>query len=1065
MRSAPAVRGHSPAQGNPSDSRAAGLVVNIDDDRARCLKPPRALDFFLSVLTPRRPSSAFRDLTLPRFSAMPRKKIPSAAPLLAKLLGIFALAGVLARGADAPADYSLREWHVQDGLPHDEVASVRQDRAGYLWAATTGGLARFDGVHFDHYADALAAVPASEAIRALAETDALGLVLAPESGGLLVRRDGVFRKAPFAGGKLVNALFAEADGTLWASCDDRTIFRQHDGRTETFGPADIANGRPVAYFASDARQRTWIATGSFIASYANGRLVPFENNFGRSELRVASSRRDGPWIVTQDRVFKHDGERLDAGLPIPPLVGAHYVRALFEDRHGDLWLGTRSQGLFLISQGQCRSMTSSSEDILSICEDSEGDIWVATNGGGLDRLRRRDFRFFDKSAGLLDNFSYTVCEDPQGTIWFGNRDGGIARARGGVIDVLTPRLGWPQLSAMTVFPDGRGSLWVTGGTHVYKLDPTPPERLTRIEAVPSLSVIRVSLVARNGDLWLAIDPDKVARLAGDRFELFGAAEGFDGRQARCISEDADGRIWAGTADGKVFRFDGQRFTPVPLDPAEAPVPIQAIHFEPDGVVWLGTAGHGLRALAHGKLHGLDQSDGLPDNSISQIIADDRGYLWFGSMRGIFCVAQKELADHLAGTLARIHPTIVGRDDGVKGISCLGIFQPAVWKSHDGRLWFATRKGVLTFDPATAISDDVAPPVSIAEVKFDDRPHPLGAALAIPASVRKLELRFSVLRFSAPDRVQVKYRLDGFDSEWVVAGPDRIATYPALPPGSYRLEAIATLGNGVWSERPLTLALTVVPRWWQTLAFRVLATGGLVFAVAFIARWWSLRRLRRKLDRLEREGAIERERTRIARNIHDDLGASLTRISLLTQCAQPEDEAAGAARINHIYQTAGEIIRSMDEIVWAVDPRHDNLESLAGYLGNFAQSFLQVAGIRCRLSMPDHLPAVNLTSQLRHHLFLCFKEALNNVVKHAGADAVTITIGLAQPTLTIQVADNGTGPRPAPRDENRVSAGHGLDNMRQRMAELGGRCSFTREAGQGTIVTFEVELAHAAPTAI
>ena len=974
------------------------------------------------------------------------------------LLGILALTGSATHAADAPLDYSLREWHVQDGLPHDEVSSIHQDRAGYLWVATNGGLARFDGVHFEDCGAALAAVPTTNVVRAMTETADLGLVLASESGGLLLQRDGVFRKSPLADGKLVNALYAEADGTLWASCEDRTLIRQHEKNVETFGPAEIANGRPVAYFASDGRQRTWVATGSFIGRYEAGRLIPFENDFGRSELRVASSRRNGPWIVTQDRVFQHDGDRLDAGLLIPPLAGAHYVRTLFEDRNGDLWLGTRSQGLFLISKGRFRQIPTSSEDILSICEDSEGDLWVATNGGGLDRLRRRDFRLFDKTAGLLDNFSYTVCEDSQGTMWFGNRDGGIARARDGVVDVLTPRPGWPQLSAMTVFPDGKGSIWVTGGTHVYKFNPAQPDLLPRIEAVPSLSVIRVSQVARNGDLWLAIDPDKIGRLTGDRFDLFGTAEGFDGRQVRCLSEAPDGRIWAGTADGKVFRFDGQRFARMPLDPAESPAPIQAIFFENNGVIWLGTAGHGLLALVEGKFRRVDKSDGLADDFISQIISDDRGNLWFGSMRGIFCVPQKQLADCLAGTLARIHPTIVGRDDGVKGIACLGIFQPAVWKGHDGKLWFATRKGVLTFDPAAVITDDAPPPVTIAEVKFDDHPHPLGQSLEIPANVRKLEIRFSVLRFSAPDRVQVRYRLDGFDSAWIAAGPDRIATYPGLSPGQYRLEVIASLGNGAWNEQARTLDITVIPEWWQKTGFRLLALVGLIFAVAFIVRSWSHRRLQMKLERLERESAIERERTRIARNIHDDLGASLTRISLLTQCAPPEGGAAGAARINDIYQTAGDIIRAMDEIVWAVEPRHDNLESLAGYLGNFAQNFLRVAGIRCRLSMPDHLPPLTLSSQMRHHLFLCFKEALNNIVKHAGADAVTITVNLTGQTLLIQVADNGTGPRVALPDENRISTGHGLANMQQRMAELGGRCSLVHEAGRETVVSFEVDLA-------
>ena len=988
---------------------------------------------------------------------MPTSPFLSAPPLVATLLGFLVLVGLTARAADAPPDYSLREWHVQDGLPHDEVSSVLQDRTGHLWVATNGGLTRFDGVHFDDFSAALAAVPAAPVIRALAETAGLGLVLAPESGGLLVERNGALRKAPLADGKMVNALFTEADGTLWASCDDRTVLRLHDGQSEAFGPSDIVNGRPVAYFASDGRKRTWIATGTFIARYEGGRLIPLENNFGRSELRVASSRRNGPWIVTQDRVFRHDGDRLDDGLPIPPLVGAHYVRALFEDRNGDLWLGTRSQGLFLISQGRCWPMPASSEDILSICEDSEGDIWVATNGGGLDRLRRRDFRLFDKTTGLLDNFSYTVCEDAGGTMWFGNRDGGIARMRNGVVEAVPPPVGWSKLSAMSVFPDGRNGLWITAGTHVYRRGAEPDGQWSRIETVPSLSSIRVTQVARNGDLWFSIDPDKIGRLAGDRFDLYGAAEGFDGQQARCITEDPAGRIWAGTTDGKIFRFDGARFIRVPLDAGKNPVSIQAIYFGRDGIVWLGTAGNGLGALVDGKFRHLDKSDGLPDNFISQIIADDRDYLWFGSMRGIFCVPQKELAARLAGNLPQVHPTIVGRDDGVRGISCLGIFQPAVWKSHYGKLWFATRMGVLTFDPAAVISDDAPPPVSIAEVKFDDHPHTLDEPLQIPANLRKLEFRFSVLRFSAPDRVQVKYRLDDFDSEWITAGPDRVAAYPGLPPGRYQLQAVASLGNGIWNDKPRSLAVTVVPQWWQTLGFRILAVGGLVFAVAFSARAWSHRRLQTELERLERESAIERERTRIARDIHDDLGASLTRISLLTQCAQPEDEAAGTTRINRIYQTAGEIIRAMDEIVWAVDPRHDNLESLAGYLGNFAQNFLQVAGIRCRLSMPDRLPALNLTSQMRHHLFLCFKEALNNVVKHAGADAVTITVGLVGATLTIQVANNSPGPQPALRDENRLSAGRGLGNMQQRMAEVGGKCTLTHEAGRETVVTLEVEL--------
>jgi len=248
-----------------------------------------------------------------------------------------------------------------------------------------------------------------------------------------------------------------------------------------------------------------------------------------------------------------------------------------------------------------------------------------------------------------------------------------------------------------------------------------------------------------------------------------------------------------------------------------------------------------------------------------------------------------------------------------------------------------------------------------------------------------------------------------------------------------------------------------PQWWQTIWLQLAAFAVLVASVALVARAWSHRRLRLQIAKLERESAVERERSRIARNIHDDVGASLTQISLLTQATSPQSPEA--EKLNRIYETAREITRSFDEIVWAVNPHYDTLESFISYLTDFAQKFLVMAGIRCRLHIPAPLPSIPLSSETRHDLFLCCREALNNVVKHAGASEVVVRLVFTAPKLVIVIADNGRGMssgRAGPTAE-RVFTGHGVENLHQRMERRGGSCSIESPAAGGTTVTLTIDI--------
>jgi signal transduction histidine kinase/ligand-binding sensor domain-containing protein len=981
---------------------------------------------------------------------------------------------------NAPTEWSLRDWHEAAGLPADETASVMLDEHGYLWVTTSSGLARFDGTTFEKFK-----MPAGVLTRgtiyakagtggelngliALASvaTDSEGAPLA-NGNGFYVGKNGAFDfvTEPKLTGKIVRSVFSEEEGILWLGCEDGTLLCRHGSEATVYtAPVGIA-GKKIPGFATDGDKHTWVVIGNFLARVEGARLAPVSIDREEPELRIASSRTGGPWVFTRTAVLKWTDGKLEEIAKLPELLGAHFIQTALEDRSGHLWIGTRSQGLFRLTGEQVIQVPTSSTEIASLCEDNEGDLWVATDGGGLDRLRPQAHRLFDQASGLKDNYSYTVAEDSDGAIWLANRDGGVARIKEGEVDLISRRAGWRSFSAMSVFPIAGGGMWITSGIGVYRTDAVQAEKVFRVQSLNNFKGVRSTFVARNGDYWLSFDPDRVARLRGAQVTIFGPSEGLDAHEIRAIAEDAAGKIWLGASDGKLFRSADERFEHVPFQGAEKCGALQALRFEADGTLLIGTTRHGIAIVppaGQGPTRTLGTEQGLPGDNITQILADDFDRTWFASRSGVFWVHRSQIRDFIERKTEHVHAIMLGRDDGVPDLSCLGLFQPAAWKAKDGKLWFATRRGVLRTEPALVSGNDNLPPVIISWVRCDGRAQPAADELKIPSTVRKTEIGFSALSLSAPERILVRYRLDGFDNDWVLQHTGRVAAYPRLPPGNYLFHVMASNGAGVWSDSGAELKIMVVPRWWQSWWAQLLYLLGLILIVTAIVRGWMLRRLHRRLERLKQGQAVERERTRIARNIHDDLGASLTRISLLTQSAQNQNPAL-AAKFEEIYATAHAITRSMDEIVWAVNPKCDDVENLVYYVGNFAQTFLGSAGIRCRLELPKELPAIPLTSQVRHNLFLCCKEALNNVAKHARATEVTITITVSQSTLQITVTDNGRGiaaagkPAASPAKPGYTSGGNGLKNMRARMTEMGGDCTISTQFGAGTVVTFTIAL--------
>jgi signal transduction histidine kinase len=489
--------------------------------------------------------------------------------------------------------------------------------------------------------------------------------------------------------------------------------------------------------------------------------------------------------------------------------------------------------------------------------------------------------------------------------------------------------------------------------------------------------------------------------------------------------------------------------------------IGCLHLEDDGTLWIGTLGGGLNRFKEGRFTSIGPEHGLPNGFICHIQDDGLGFFWMSTHNGIIRVAKSGLKACADGMTRDVHFRTYGLSDGMPTLNCSSGLQAAGCKTADGRLWFSTSRGLVAVTPGNVRTNQLPPPTVVEHMFVNEKSMPFDRQSPQPLRIspgrHRIEFQYSGLSFVGAERIQFKHRLENWENDWVNSGTKRAVNYNYLPPGDYRFEVAARNNDGVWSEQNAVVAFTVLPFFWQTLWFRVASAVVLVAGAAGMVWFETRRRMRRKLETLERQRAVESERARIAKDIHDDLGSTLTRITMLSDPVRGagEETAAPTGNLHQIHTTARELTRSMDEIVWAINPQHDTLDSLMAYLESFAQDFLGTARVRCRFDVPLQFPVLPLTAEARHNLFLGFKEALHNVVKHSRATEVRISAGLAATEFTLMLEDNGCGFVLA--ETGRKGFGNGLANMRRRLAKIGGQGEIESIPGQGTKVTFTVRL--------
>jgi signal transduction histidine kinase/ligand-binding sensor domain-containing protein len=982
--------------------------------------------------------------------------------LLALWVPLAATSPFCARGADATLpNYFLRSWKTEAGLPDNAVTAAVQTRDGYLWLGTYGGLARFDGARFVVFNSAQDAGLQSDRITSLSEAPDGALWIGHERGDVTRYRDGVFESKNLRETgvrRKISASGTDATGEVWLLNEEGTLTRVSDGAT-----CALPNTDGVAEMACDLEGNLWIASGGRLGTLTRGRLHTNDPAvYGGYIQGLCSSHDGGVWVVSDGFIKKWQGGRVTEDRGTNPCATG--VTSMLETRSGCLAMGTSSEGLYLEFPNRAvvhfdHASGFPNDWIRCLAEDREGTLWVGAGSVGVMALRPgkvETLKAPDDWQGRVI-LSTTVAHD--GTIWVGSEGAGLYAFHNHEWKIYGDNSGLSNLYIWSVSQDVHGQIWAAtwgGGVFVQQEDHfVRPPGLEHVY-VP----MAATLQAADGITWIGT-ANGLIRYQQGSVKTYGEADGLKLPDVRAIAEAPDGTIWFGMLGGGLGRLQHGVVSQFQKSDGLSSDYVQCLRAEPDGTLWIGTYGSGLNRLRDGKFSRITTAEGLPNNFICALEEDQSGNMWISSHNGIFRAGRQALADCADGKTNRVECLALGKGDGLPSIECSGGLQPAACHLPDGRICFPTDKGLVLLNVRDPQINELPPPVVIEEVWAGGRELASAPAaqtpLRIPPGQQRFEFYFTGLSFIAPEKMRFQYQLAGWDSDWVNAGNDkRVAEYSFLPAGNYVFHVRACNSDGVWNREGAAVSLVVLPHFWQTWWFYLaaaLAAGALVARVAwFISR----RRMRQKLASAERQQAVERERTRIAKDIHDHLGANLTRISLLSQAAHGELEnpVRAASQLDRIYETSRELTRAMDEIVWAVNPQHDTLDSLASYLGNFAQDYLVSIGLRCRLDMPLQLPPWPITAELRHNVFLAFKEALHNIVKHAGAHEACVSLTPEATGFALVVRDDGSGFNPAALPP-RQSGGNGLNNMKQRLEKLGGRCEIQSAPGSGTEIKFFV----------
>ncbi len=937
-----------------------------------------------------------------------------------------------------PQDSNLghQSWSTENGLPQSSVHQILQSNDGYIWIATEGGAARFDGATFKVFNHETDTAFTSDDICCFAQ-DTHGALWIGTSDGLLQYANGQFRRYTTANGLPsldILSLVATDDGSLAILTGSGAILFS-DGKALPFPTAVTPSA-----IASSKDGNLLLASPTGVFQYHQGNLSSTPLNLSKpteSILAIGTLPDRGIWLRTRSTItLVQNGHQqiLQAGKDLP----ATQIDSFLAGSDGNLWIGT-NKGLFSISKNDTHPQLQpaiGSGAILSLFEDRESNLWVGTETTGLHILRHQSFR-------TLPSFSdhiVTAITQTGDAMWIGTNGDGLYRQQSGKTQQISTHDGLISDVILSLAPGAHNSLWTgtpDGLNHIEDRIST----YTSADGLPD-DFIRSLLADPDGSVWIGTRRG-LAHLQNDKVTTYTRANGLQSDLIGALLK-INTDLWIATLNGLSRLTNGNLTTYTTKDGLSGNI-ITSLFEDSHHTLWIGTKGDGLSYTTNGIFTSLHRTD-LPQ-TVDSILEDNHGYLWLSSTRGITRVSRSELIACGASPSCILHPISYGYADGMPTEEISTIGHPTAWKTTDGLLWFATRKGVAIADPNRLPENRIPPPTVIERFTVDDTDLPTSSTeQSIPPAHSRFVFEYAGLSYVAPSKVRYRYILEGFDKQWTQAGSRRTAYYTNLPPRHYRFRVQAANNDGIWNETGAAIAFYVHPPFYRRPWFILLC---IVFLAALGILLYRLR-VRRLRSQFE---AVLAERNRMAREIHDTLAQSFVGVSvqleLASQLLAQSQIPAAHQQLDRTRSYVRDGLAEARRSIWnlrAITAQH----SLPTRLTNLIER-----------SNTEHLKAAiniggtyrSLAPEVEDEVLRIAQEALTNTARHAQATQVSVDLRYHSTRLTLTITDDGRGFETT--DNSLAAKGHfGLQGMRERAAQINAQLTVESEPGKGTIITLD-----------
>jgi len=981
----------------------------------------------------------------------------------------------------------FKTWNTENGLPQNSVQAIAQTPEGYIWIATRDGLARFDGIRFkifqksntpelptnrlwDLFADDYGrlwvfpeaspqlVVYENGAFRALTkgvdyEFDGLadvwndnGATIFTSGGKDFVYRDGSFTTRPAAVRK--REFGVDEAGTVWID-DDRTYYSVKDGVVtshprEQDNPLVLGKTGAAPPFVSFKIQPT--------ATYKIGQR--------------AYARTGNTFWFFQTIDGKRSFVRLrDGKLDVAQLGGPETfdTTTIVTDRSGNLWLGHLESGLLRVDAtsldvADIRDLKTSfvmPEHGLELYKDHENNLWI----GGYDGLQfLKDDPVIDvisKQNGLPTNNVYAVAEDADHSIWFGVWGDHLARYWNGEINLFN----LPLVTAITHDTSGRllvggiGHIWAKDGEQFHDIDiasfGTGPTGVLPIREISFISTDHA------GDLWIG-GTDGLLRDRDGTTKRYTIADGLPSETLVAFLETREGAIWVGTTSG-LARLDGDRFTSFRKADGLGGEFVRSLYEDREGTLWIGTYDSGVIRYKDGAFRTIAKKDGLYSDGVFCILEDDDGWFWMNSNQGIYRVRRQDLNDFADGRISTITSAGYGPEDGLLNVEGNGGKQPAGLRSSDGRLWFPTAGGLAVIDPTKVHRDERAPDVLIEEIKIDQKETPESdGEIVLEPNQSALEINYTGISFKNAERLRFRYKLEGLDEAWTEAGTRRTAYFSHLPYGEYGFHVIAANRDGVWNDQGATMRVVVSRPFHRTNWFYALVALLVASFVGLIyyARVSQLRSIAdaRELYARQLLESQERERSRLAMELHDSLGQSLVviRNRALLGISKKQDDSSMLEQLQEISDASAAALQETREIAHTLHPYQIEALGLSTALHSLVDKFENSSQIEFAVEIDEN--SSDIPHDIAIAVYRIAQEWLTNVVKHSAASEVSVSLKYDLDKLALMVSDNGVG-----FDTQSVVKGLGLQGIEERARMIGASLDIVSNPGSGAALKLLVDL--------